>query len=109
MSNFKKIKISVIGLGYVGLPLALAFGKKFKVVGFDLKKDRINDLKEKKDTNFEIKKNEFNKSLLLTFSNNQKDIKDSNVYIVTVPTPIKKIIHQILSTLKVLAILLEIF
>ena len=55
-------KIAIIGLGYVGLPLALAFGKKFRTIGFDINKDRINELINKKDTNLLSKKELFNKS-----------------------------------------------
>ena len=84
----KNKKIALIGLGYVGLPLAVEFGKKFEVIGFDISKDRINLLKKKEDPNLEINKNEFATSSYLSFSNSIDDIKDCNIYIVTVPTPI---------------------
>ena len=84
----KNKKIALIGLGYVGLPLAVEFGKKFEVIGFDTSKDRINLLKKKEDPNLEINKNEFATSSYLSFSNSIDDIKDCNIYIVTVPTPI---------------------
>ena len=88
MLNFDKTKIAVIGLGYVGLPLAVEFGKKFEVIGFDSSKDRIDLLKKNEDPNLEINKNEFATSTYLSFSNSIDDIKDCNIYIVTVPTPI---------------------
>ena len=81
-------KIALIGLGYVGLPLAIEFGKKFKVIGFDISKDRINLLKKNEDPNLEISKKEFLDSTHLSFSNSVDDIKDCNIFIITVPTPI---------------------
>jgi len=86
----KTKKIALIGLGYVGLPLAIEFGKKFKVVGFDISKERIDLLKKNEDPNLEISKKEFSDSAHLNFSNNIDDIKDCNIYIITVPTPIDK-------------------
>ena len=84
----KNKKIALIGLGYVGLPLAVEFGKKFEVIGFDTSKNRIELLKKNEDPNLEINKNEFAASSYLRFSNSIDDIKDCNIYIVTVPTPI---------------------
>jgi len=84
----KNKKIALIGLGYVGLPLAVEFGKKFEVIGFDISKDRIDLLKKNEDPNLVINKNEFAASSYLRFSNSIDDIKDCNIYIVTVPTPI---------------------
>ena len=84
----KNKKIALIGLGYVGLPLAVEFGKKFEVIGFDTSKDRIDLLKKNEDPNLEINKNEFATSSYLSFSNSIDDIKECNIYIVTVPTPI---------------------
>jgi len=81
-------KIAIIGLGYVGLPLAIEFGKKFKVIGFDVSKERIDQLKKKEDLNLEISKKEFSDSTNLYFSNIINDIKDCDIYIITVPTPI---------------------
>ena len=83
-----KKKIALIGLGYVGLPLAVEFGKKFEVIGFDISKERIDSLKKYEDPNLEISKKEFLESIYLNFSNIIDDIKDCNIYIVTVPTPI---------------------
>jgi UDP-N-acetyl-D-galactosamine dehydrogenase len=83
-------KIAVIGLGYVGLPLALEFGQKFNTLGFDINNKRIKELKNKKDSNLLSKKELFYKAKKLFFSSNQKDLKDFNIFIITVPTPIKK-------------------
>jgi len=83
-------KIAIIGLGYVGLPLALAFGEKFNTIGFDINKNRIKELQNKNDSNLLSKKNSFYKSKKLKFSSNKKYLRDANVFIVTVPTPVKK-------------------
>ena len=83
----KQYHISVIGIGYVGLPLALAFSKHYPVVGFDIKQDRINELKNNIDSNLEYN---FVSNDNLFFSNTINDIQSSNIYIVTVPTPIKE-------------------
>jgi UDP-N-acetyl-D-galactosamine dehydrogenase len=87
--NLERIRIGIIGLGYVGLPLAVEFGKKFKTVGFDINKSRISELKKGIDKTLEVSSEQF---LLkkLSFSNTPKELKDCNVYIVTVPTPIDK-------------------
>ncbi len=87
-SNLKDIKIAVIGLGYVGLPLAVEFGKKYPVIGFDINQQRITELNQGFDRTRETEKDAIEKSSLLKFSFDTNDIKNSNVYIVTVPTPI---------------------
>jgi len=79
--------ITVLGLGYVGLPLALAFSKKYEVIGFDIKADRVAELKDGHDSTNETQKNELLESNIV-FTNSTKEILDSNFYIVTVPTPI---------------------
>ncbi len=84
----KNLKICVIGLGYVGLPLAIEFGKKFSTIGFDINKSRIQNLKFNFDENNEIKKKNFLSSKLLSFSSNYKKIYDANFYVVCVPTPV---------------------
>ncbi|MDA8867343.1 Vi polysaccharide biosynthesis UDP-N-acetylglucosamine C-6 dehydrogenase TviB [Candidatus Pelagibacter sp.] len=96
----KNKKIALIGLGYVGLPLAVEFGKKFDVVGFDISKERIDLLKKNEDPNLEISKREFLDSVNLSFSNIIDDIKDCNIYIITVPTPIDNHKRPDLSALK---------
>ena len=87
MSQTKK-KIVVVGLGYVGLPLALAFGEKFDTLGFDISNERIESLKRKKDINIEVSERDFNKSKLINFSSNEKDLLDRNIFIISVPTPV---------------------
>ena len=86
----KNKKIALIGLGYVGLPLAIEFGKKLKVVGFDINKSRINDLNNGVDSTLEITSEEFKGAAHLSFSSNLVDIKDCEIFIITVPTPIDK-------------------
>jgi len=85
-SNFKKI--AIIGLGYVGLPLATEFGKKRLVIGFDINNNRVSELKKGNDTTLEVTAQELNNAIHLVFTNQIKDIKDCEIYIVTVPTPI---------------------
>jgi len=82
-------KIAIIGLGYVGLPLALAFGEKFSTIGFDINKKRIKELQNNNDSNLLSKKQSFYKSKKLKFSLNKKDLKNINIFIITVPTPVK--------------------
>jgi UDP-N-acetyl-D-galactosamine dehydrogenase len=94
--NLQEKKIAIIGLGYVGLPLAIEFGKKYKVLGFDINKDRIGELTSGKDrtneADLEALSYAMNLSskgnLGLSFSHNVDELKFCNVYIVTVPTPI---------------------
>jgi len=82
-------KITIIGLGYVGLPLAIEFAKKFNVLGFDISKNRVDELKRGLDTNDEFTKSEIlNAKLNFTYS--ESDLIDSDFYIITVPTPLKK-------------------
>ena len=96
MKNMSK-KIAIIGLGYVGLPLAIEFGKKYKVLGFDINKSRIEELSKGKDRTKEadlegmqVAMNYFQKGNAkgLNFSNSISDLKSYNIFIVTVPTPI---------------------
>ncbi len=84
----ENIKLAIIGLGYVGLPLALEFAKKRTVIGFDVKEDRIKDLKSGLDKNLEIGKKEFQSIKQILFTNREEDLKSANIFIVTVPTPI---------------------
>ena len=84
-----EIKIAVIGLGYVGLPLALEFSKKFNVVGLDLSTKRIKELKDGVDSTDEVnRKDLLNKNLKLEFTYKHVDMADCNIFIVTVPTPV---------------------
>ena len=84
----KDINICIIGLGYVGLPLAVEFGKKFKTLGFDLNKIRIEELLQGKDQTLEVLQEELERSKSLTLTSKEEDISSCNVFIVTVPTPI---------------------
>jgi UDP-N-acetyl-D-galactosamine dehydrogenase len=83
----KEYKIAIIGLGYVGLPLAIAFSKFYNVVGFDIDNERIKNLQNNIDSNFDI---EIQHHSNLKYTSLINDIKDSNIYIVTVPTPVTK-------------------
>ena len=86
--NFQNIKLAVIGLGYVGLPLAVEFGKQRSVVGFDINLKRIEQLKGGHDFTLETEPEELQAAKHLQFSARMDDLRTCNVYIVTVPTPI---------------------
>jgi UDP-N-acetyl-D-galactosamine dehydrogenase len=88
--DFGNIKIGIIGLGYVGLPLAVEFGKKFPVMGFDINVERVANLKDGIDKTLETNKEEIENSKYLNFTSEISEIKDCNVFIVTVPTPINQ-------------------
>jgi len=98
--NLYKNKIALVGLGYVGLPLAVAFAEQYKVVGYDVDINRINELKNSTDRTLEL-----DSSLLdsvknnLSYSSDINDIEDCNIYIVTVPTPIDENNHPDLTPL----------
>lgn len=83
-------KIAVVGLGYVGLPLAVEFGKHRSVVGFDINAARIAELRSGKDSTLEVAPNDLAAATQLSFSNQTEDIADCGIFIVTVPTPIDK-------------------
>lgn len=80
--------LAVIGLGYVGLPLAVEFGKKYNVIGFDIFKQRIDELKKGYDRTLEVEKDELQSAKNLNFTTNLEDLRAAQIYIVTVPTPI---------------------
>ena len=86
--NLDKVKIAVIGQGYVGLPLAIEFGKKYPTIGFDINRSRIDELKKGVDHTNEATPEQLTSAKKLTFSATINDIKECNIYIVTVPTPI---------------------
>lgn len=88
MLNINDIKIAVIGLGYVGLPLAVEFGKKHPVIGFDINQHRIEELKSGTDHTLEVSDEELASAKQLEFSSNINELAECNFYIVTVPTPI---------------------
>jgi len=92
--------IAVIGLGYVGLPLAVEFGKKITTLGFDLKKSRIEELRSGVDSTMEVELYELREATLLTFSDNVEHLKKCNHYIIAVPTPIDQSKRPNLAPLK---------
>ena len=83
-------KIAIIGLGYVGLPLAVEFGKQYQTIGYDINYQRIEDLKQGQDSTLETTTEELKQAVKLNFTTNSEEIKNCNIYIVTVPTPIDK-------------------
>ena len=83
-------KLAIIGLGYVGLPLALEFAKKRKVIGFDIQKKRVKELQSGVDKNLEVTKEELKDAKQLSFTNDIKKLENANCYIIAVPTPIDK-------------------
>ena len=90
INKIENTKIAIIGLGYVGLPLAVEFGKKYQVLGFDINTKRVEELKNGYDRTREIESEGLKSSENLVFSTNVKDLENYNVFIVTVPTPIDK-------------------
>ena len=88
MLHNSELKIAIIGLGYVGLPLAVEFGKKVPVVGFDIYQKRIDELKGAQDHTLEVSSDELLAATQLSYSCELKDLQDCNFFIVTVPTPI---------------------
>ena len=86
----QSIKICVIGLGYVGLPLAIEFGKKYETIGFDINEVRVDELSRGNDRTSEVTSEDINSSINLAFTHNCADIASANIYILSVPTPIKK-------------------
>jgi UDP-N-acetyl-D-galactosamine dehydrogenase len=97
--DLNKIKIGMIGLGYVGLPLAVEFGKIIATVGLDINKKRIAELKAGKDSSLEVSAEELPLAKLLSYTSEPADLADCNVYIVTVPTPIDEFNRPDLSPL----------
>ncbi len=90
INSIKNIKLGIIGLGYVGLPLALEFSKKRKVTGFDIQEKRVKDLQSGIDKNLEISRKELLNAKQLSLTSNVKNLKSLNCYIIAVPTPIDK-------------------
>ena len=86
--DISKNKIAIIGLGYVGLPLAVEFGKKYSTIGFDINERRIHELKSGTDLTLEISEDEIKSSDKVEFTSNSNDINECKVFIITVPTPI---------------------
>ncbi|HIP69710.1 MAG TPA: Vi polysaccharide biosynthesis UDP-N-acetylglucosamine C-6 dehydrogenase TviB [Chromatiales bacterium] len=88
MLDLSESRIAVIGLGYVGLPLAVEFGKNYPTLGYDINADRVKELKDGSDSTLEVDTDELAQAIHLEYSNNIEDMRASNIYIVTVPTPI---------------------
>ena len=88
MLSLRNCRIGVVGLGYVGLPLAIEFGKHFVTIGFDIKRERISELRAGRDSTLEIDKNDFRAAENLKFTFQAQDLKNCTVLVVTVPTPI---------------------
>ena len=85
----KDEKLAVVGLGYVGLPIALEFAKKLDVIGFDINVERVNLMKQNIDPSNELIASDFEKCSI-TFTSNLKDLQDAKFFIIAVPTPIDK-------------------
>ncbi|KKO47861.1 Vi polysaccharide biosynthesis protein VipA/TviB [Arsukibacterium sp. MJ3] len=88
MTALTDVKLAIIGLGYVGLPLAVEFGKHYHTLGFDINQARVAELQSGADHTLEVSKEELASSAKLQFSHAIDDLKSANIYIVTVPTPI---------------------
>ncbi len=88
MMNLSNKKIAVIGLGYVGLPLAIEFAKKYKVIAYDVNKKRISELKKFEDKTNELTESEIKDAENLIFTSDENDIVDSDIFLIAVPTPI---------------------
>ena len=86
----REYKLTVIGIGYVGLPLAISLAKYFKVNAYDLNKSRIENLKKNNDITGEFKSREIKKIKMINFTNNEKDLVGTDIFFITVPTPITK-------------------
>ncbi|MEW7988103.1 MAG: Vi polysaccharide biosynthesis UDP-N-acetylglucosamine C-6 dehydrogenase TviB [Candidatus Thiodiazotropha sp.] len=90
MFDLGKVRIGVLGLGYVGLPLAVEFGKKYPTIGLDINDARVAELKSGQDSSLEVDPEELQKVPYLSYTSNLDDLKPCNIYIVTVPTPINE-------------------
>lgn len=88
MKNIADSQLAIIGLGYVGLPLAVEFGKHYSTLGFDINTTRINELNKGEDHTLEVSSEELKQATKLSYSSSLDDLRRANVYIVTVPTPI---------------------
>ena len=86
--SLDQLKVAIIGLGYVGLPLAVEFGKRRLVIGFDINERRIGELRAGRDSTLETTAEELRDAVHLRFTTDLADLAAANCYIVTVPTPI---------------------
>ncbi len=88
LPKFEKTSIAVIGLGYVGLPLSIEFGKKYHTIGYDINQKRVEQLLKQLDNTQEVTSQDFRTAQHLSFTHNEADLSTCNIYIVTVPTPV---------------------
>lgn len=100
LENMSGLQVCVVGLGYVGLPLAVAFGTHFPTQGFDISKDRIGRLRDGDDQYLSHTKSEIEEASLLSFTDDPNDITSADIYIITVPTPVDKYGYPDLQPLK---------
>lgn len=90
MINLSEVKLGVIGLGYVGLPLAVEFGKHYETIGFDINSARVSELRAGHDHTLEVEDEELTQAIRLSYTDNLNDIASCNTYVVTVSTPVDK-------------------
>ena len=90
MLDLKATKIGIVGLGYVGLPLALEFGKQYPTIGLDVKEKRVAELRAGQDSTCEAEPGELAQATQLSYTSRAEDLSGCNVYIVTVPTPVDR-------------------
>ncbi len=100
MINLDESKIAIIGLGYVGLPLAIEFGKIISTIGFDINQARIDELKSGADSTLEVEPEEMLQAKMISYTSTLEDLSGCNVFIVTVPTPIDEYNRPDLSPLE---------
>jgi UDP-N-acetyl-D-glucosamine/UDP-N-acetyl-D-galactosamine dehydrogenase len=100
LRSLKDTRIGIIGLGYVGLPLAVEFGKRYQTIGFDIKAGRIEELKAGRDSTLETTAEELVAAKNLSFTMDKSELRDCNTFIVTVPTPVGKNNRPVLAPLK---------
>ena len=86
-----KYQIAIVGLGYVGLPLAIEFAKKYSVIGYDINQSRVSDLQNSFDKTLEVEKSELLEAKSLAFTSDLDEISNCNIYIIGVPTPVNNI------------------
>ena len=84
----KESRIAILGLGYVGLPLARAFGKIYPTVGFDINSQRIAEINQGVDSNNELTEEQFKETLNINYSDEESSLSDCDIYIITAPTPV---------------------
>ncbi|HHJ12271.1 MAG TPA: Vi polysaccharide biosynthesis UDP-N-acetylglucosamine C-6 dehydrogenase TviB, partial [Chromatiales bacterium] len=82
--------LSIIGLGYVGLPLAVEFGKRYRTIGFDINTDRIEELRAGRDSTLEVTPEELSRATRLEYTADPEALREADIHIVTVPTPIDR-------------------